>query len=98
MTTKEFRSDPKLVAQMRAVLEMDIMKLWLAALERDNPANFRVLPSGSPHYMHVQLGEQTGYGLFKSRFMLGGEGVEETTDDRGPQDYSRPTEEETEQE
>jgi hypothetical protein len=88
MTIQEFRSNQVLVAEMRKLLESDVLKLWLEALETANPANFLVEANVTPHFAHIMLGQQTGYGHFKKLFLTGGSPPLDRRDDRGPQDYS----------
>lgn len=91
MTTAQFRAQPELVSEMRKLLESDIFKLWWEAIEEsENPANFLVSTTVTPHYAHIMLGQQTGYGVFKQRFLLGGRGIEIPETDRGPQTYAEP--------
>lgn len=76
---------------MRRLLETDIFKLWWEAMEEsENPANYRVSDDVTPHYAHIMLGQQTGYGVFKQRFLLGGRGIEVKEPDRGEQSYAEP--------
>lgn len=73
MTITEFRSTPELVSTIRTLLENETLRLWLDTLDlEENPANFKVKDDVTPHYAHVMLGFQTGYGVFKNRFLLGG--------------------------
>lgn len=90
MTTAEFRSQPELVAALRDALDLPVMKLWLDALETENPSNFLVDNHVTPHFAHIMLGTRTGYGVYKSRFLLGGSPLEIRQDDRGEQTYSTP--------
>lgn len=77
MTIREFRSTPELVSAIRTLLENETLRLWLDTLDREeNPSNFKVADDVTPHYAHVMLGFQTGYGVFKHRFLLGGQPIE----------------------
>lgn len=93
MTTKEFRSNPDFVAELREIFEKPVMKLWLEALDTDeNPLN-RSAPLGiQAHEAMIMLGEQTGWRAFQNRFLLGGVHLPVQKDD-GPQDYSMSREE-----
>lgn len=94
MTTADFRARPELVSEMRKLLESDIFKLWWEAMEEsETPANYKVSSDVTPHYAHIMLGQQTGYGVFKQRFLLGGRGIEIVETDRGEQTYAKPAEE-----
>lgn len=75
---------------MRALLEDDVLKLWWEALETENPANYPVKDDVTPHFAHIMLGQQTGYGMFKQRFLLGGVGIEIAADTTGEQSYLPP--------
>lgn len=74
MTTQEFRSTPELVSGMRHILEMDVMKQWLEAMESGNPINETT--GSAPHEAHVALGKAQGWRKFQTEFLLGGKGFE----------------------
>lgn len=77
MTTIEFRQHSEYVAHMRQVLEDPVVQMWLEALdESENPMNKVAPPEISPHGAFIMLGEQTGWRMFRQRFMLGGQIVE----------------------
>lgn len=67
----EFRSDPELVKSLRELIEdHPTMKLALEIMESEHPKRYDPTPDVTPHYAHIQLGQQTGYQTFGSRLRL----------------------------
>jgi hypothetical protein len=73
MNVTEFRSNPELVKEMRGILEIPTMKLWLDAMNEDSPVYFVPTHDVTPHFAHIQLGQQTGWAQFHKTFLSGGE-------------------------
>lgn len=74
--TEEFRNTPILVSHMRRILEEPTLKMWLEALESDNPV-VNEWPKGSqPHEAHIALGEAGGWMMYRKNFRLGGTPIE----------------------
>lgn len=70
MTAVEFQSNKDLVSALRTVLEMDVVKLAIEVLaddENENPVLARPNEDVSPHFAHIQLGQQTGYAQYPKR-------------------------------
>lgn len=71
MTHEDFRSDPELVKAMRALLENnETLKIALEIMESEHPKRYDPTPDVTPHFAHIQLGQQTGYQTFGSRLRL----------------------------
>jgi hypothetical protein len=94
VTTAEFRANPELVKSLRSILEADVMKLWLEAMEEQSPVNFLPTPDVTPHFAHIQLGQQTGWEQFLQTFKSGGQQPEGPTTEP-EQSYLPPEEPET---
>jgi hypothetical protein len=73
MTTGEFRANPELVKSLRSILETDTMKLWLEAMEEQSPVNYLPTHDVTPHFAHIQLGQQTGWAQYGKTFLTGGQ-------------------------
>lgn len=76
MTAAEFRANPELVKAMRAVLETDTMQLALEVMADEHPVKAAPSADVTPHFAHVQLGQQTGYAIYGERLRLLGKGIE----------------------
>lgn len=73
ITADQFRKDPERVAQMRPILEMPIMKEWLACVMRSSPANVATVDSAiSPTAASIEHGTIKGFHLFHTIFTNGG--------------------------
>lgn len=93
MTCAEFRSTPKLVAEMRKLLENETLKTWIEAFRSDpleNPVKKPAPVTITPHGAYIMLGEQTGWNMCLDRFELGGKPLEQPKDDAGEQSYAEP--------
>lgn len=70
MTAIQFRSDKDLVAKLRGLLENEVMVLAREVLATDpgeNPVLNVTADDVTPHYAHIQLGQQTGYAQYPQR-------------------------------
>lgn len=76
MTAAEFRSNPELVKAMRALLESDTMRAALEVMADEHPVKGVPAADVTPHFAHIQLGQQTGYATYDSRLRLLGKGIE----------------------
>jgi hypothetical protein len=70
MTTGNFAPIPELVKSLRSILETDVMKLWLEAMEEQSPVNFVPTHDVTPHFAHIQLGQQTGWAQYLQNFQV----------------------------
>lgn len=61
---------------MRQMLESDVMKHWLDALDEENPAKKAVPVGIQSHDAFIMLGDQTGWMNYRDRFRLGGTPLE----------------------
>jgi hypothetical protein len=66
MTAEEYRSDPLLVANARALRESDTFKTMLAVMRSRHPVNAVAPDSVTPHGAHILLGEQTGWQQYEN--------------------------------
>lgn len=64
MTAEEFRSNKDLVSALRTVLEMDVVQLAMEVLAGKAPVNHMPTGDVSPHFAHIQLGEQCGWAKY----------------------------------
>lgn len=87
MNAEQFRSNPELVKGMRAILESEVMQAALEVMAGENPVNGTPKDDVTPHFAHIQLGQQTGYATYDTRLKLLGKGIEipQTTP---PADYA----------
>lgn len=69
MTNEEIRSDPELVKRMREMFESTPFLLLLEAMRREDPVKFPPSADVTPHYAHIQLGQQTGYATYEARML-----------------------------
>lgn len=76
MTAAQFRANPELVKGMRAILESEPMQVALEVMADEHPV--KAVPSDdvTPHFAHIQLGQQTGYAIYGERLRLLGRGIE----------------------
>lgn len=92
MNAAEFRSNPELVKGMRAILENETMQIALEVMAEEHPV--KAVPSDdvTPHYAHIQLGQQTGYATYDERLRLLGKGIEipQTTPEPTYEDPTEP--------
>lgn len=77
MTSEEFRANSELVIDMRKLLESPVMQLALEIMDgpSENSVYFRPTPDVSPHFAHIQLGQQTGYANYGQRLRLLGQHI-----------------------
>lgn len=81
---------------MRQIFEDEVFKLWLEAMELDNPA-LNEWPEGSqPHEAHIALGQQNGWMLYRQNFRLGAAPfvTEQSIGTQNDQTYAEPVPEE----
>lgn len=76
MTAAEFRANPELVKAMRAILENDTMRAALEVMADEHPVKAVPDDDVTPHFAHIQLGQQTGYATYDTRLKLLGKGIE----------------------
>ena len=70
MTYEEFRSDKELLKWMRDLTQTTHFQLALEAMRSIDPVRFTTDPDVTPHYAHVQLGNQTGWAQYERQFLL----------------------------
>lgn len=94
MTAAEFRANPELVKGMREILENDTMRTALEVMADEHPVKAVPEDDVTPHFAHIQLGQQTGYATYESRLRLLGKGIEiqQTTPPADYADEPPPTE------
>lgn len=61
---------------MRAILENATMQLALEVMGDEHPVKHVPAADVTPHFAHIQLGQQTGYATYESRLRLLGKGIE----------------------
>lgn len=76
MTAAEFRSNSELVKGMRAILESETMQIALEVMADEHPVKAAPSADVTPHFAHIQLGQQTGYAIYDERLRLLGKGIE----------------------
>lgn len=94
MTNEEIRSDPELVKAMREMFETTPFQILLGVMRGEAPVNYgSPSPDVSPHFAHIQLGQQTGYAMYEIRMLSLGTRLPppQTTP---PADYRTPHEQE----
>jgi hypothetical protein len=69
MTAEEYRSDPLLVANARALQEADTFQAILAIMRTRHPVNAVAPDSITPHGAHIMLGEQTGWQQYENEML-----------------------------
>jgi hypothetical protein len=61
---------------MRAILADPIMQLALEVMADEHPGKHLPASDVTPHFAHIQLGQQTGYATYDNRLRLLGKGIE----------------------
>ena len=73
MSADEFRKNPELVAEMRKILEMPVMKIWLECCQRSSPANRVVIEEGiTDTVSNISHGIIKGFHFHHNLFISGG--------------------------
>lgn len=73
MTVEQFRANPDLVKEMRQILASPVLKMFFEAMNEEAPVKFPPADDVSPHFAHIQLGQQTGWAQFEKILLSGGQ-------------------------
>lgn len=61
---------------MRAIFEDPVMQAALEVMEEEHPVKAVPHEDVTPHFAHIQLGQQTGYATYGDRLRLLGKGID----------------------
>lgn len=70
MTFTEFRETPELLKWARELTQSENFKLAIEAMKSIDPVQFTSDHDISPHYAHIQLGQQQGWAQYQRQFHL----------------------------